>query len=422
MGKCRRTGVAALILATLSLTATGCLSSRRHHQSRSKDEGPGCGTCARGTSVLPPAGMHSSTPGTDPKDIKPATYMQDEKGNLILKEGKQPYVGGPAHPVLGSAPPGPMPTELARTSLPPYTVAPPDILVLDALRLIPRPPYNIEPLEVLIINVTDTLPAEPITGQFVVGPDGSVNLGFRYGSVRVAGMTLEQAQSAIKTHLNPVLKMPTVSVALAQFRGVQQIRGQHLIRPDGTITLGTYGAVYVAGLTLGQVKCVIEKHLEEYMTSPQVAVDVLAYNSKFYYVILDGAGAGQQVVRIPITGNETVLDAIAIINGISPVSSKKRMWLSRPSPANAGANQVMPVDWRAITEAGSTATNYQIFPGDRLYVDSDCLYRFDTNLAKVLSPIERILGTTLLGATTVQTIRNIGNNNFNNGGAAILVP
>ena len=38
-------------------------------------------------------------------------------------------------------------------------------------------------------------------------------------------------------------------------------------------------------------------------------MDVQGFNSKLYYVILDGGGAGQQVVRLPVTGNETVLDA-----------------------------------------------------------------------------------------------------------------
>src|SRR5262249_6899553 len=158
------------------------------------------------------------------------------------------------------------------TSHPPYTIAPPDILVIDAFRLIPKPPYRIEALEVLLVNVSDTLPNQPITGQYVVSPEGTINLGFTYGTVRVGGLTLDEAQKAIREHLGNILRAPQVTVALAQFRGLQQVRGEHLIRPDGTISLGTYGAVYVAGLTLGQAKCVIEKHLSEYLLNPQVSV------------------------------------------------------------------------------------------------------------------------------------------------------
>lgn len=439
MGKCRRMGVAALFLLTLSVGVTGCLSSRRYNENYAKEHSgpPGCARCVTpgggllqggksSPSVFPSGAATGPTKGKG-GDINQVAYFQDEKGNLIpmdrLPHDKEraPYVGGPAHPVEGVAPPGPIPGELRMTSHPPYTVAPPDILVIDAVRLIPRPPYRIEPLEILLVNVSDTLPGQPISGPFVVSPEGAVNLGFGYGAVRVSGMTLEQAQAAIKTHLGATLKAPVVTVALAQFRGLQQIRGQHLVRPDGTISLGTYGSVYVAGMNLGQVKCVVEKHLSEYLLNPQVAVDVFAYNSKFYYLILDGAGLGQQVVRIPITGNETVLDAIAIIQGLSPVSSQKRIWLARPSPVHVGCNQILPVDWQAISRAGSTATNYQIFPGDRIFVDSDCFYRFDNNLAKVLAPVERVLGITLLGATTYSSIRNI-NNGSNNGGGFVVVP
>lgn len=406
MGKCRRTGVAALILTTLALGMTGCLSSSRYHKTDSARTG------ASGRSA-------TQVTGTMPTELQRVGYFPDGEP-MIIKDGDKRYVGGPAHPVIGMAPPGPLPTELAKTSHPPYTIAPPDILVIDAVRLIPRPPYRIEPLEILLINVTDTLPGQPISGPFVVSPEGTVNLGFTYGAVPVSGLTLEQAQAAVKTHLGAVLKMPQVTIALAQFRGLQQVRGQHLIRPDGTISLGSYGSVYVAGLTIGQAKCVIEKHLSEYLLNPQVSVDVAAYNSKFYYVILDGAGLGQQVVRIPSTGNETVLDAISIVQGLAPVSSKKKIWVSRPAPADAGCSQILIVDWEAITMAGQTRTNYQIFPGDRIYVQSDCLIRLDNTLAKWLAPVERILGVTLLGSSTYWSFQNNGNGN--NGGVFVPVP
>src|SRR5205823_9510052 len=112
--------------------------------------------------------------------------------------------------------------------------------------------------------------------------------------------TPDEAQRVIRRHLSKILKDdPQVTVALAQFRGMQQIRGEHLVRPDGTVSLGTYGSVYVAGLSLGQAKCVIEKHLSEYLVNPQISIDVFAYNSKVFYVIFDGGGFGPQIYRLP---------------------------------------------------------------------------------------------------------------------------
>ncbi len=311
-----------------------------------------------------------------------------------------------------------MPNELVPTSHPPYRVAPPDILLIDALRIVPKGPYRLEPLEMLQINVSDTLPGQPISGPFMISPEGTVSLGYNYGTVRVGGLSLEQAQQAIFNHLSNILKNPTVNLAVTQFRGLQQVAGQHLVRPDGTISLGTYGSVYVAGLTLGQVKCVLEKYLMEYLVNPQVSVDVLAYNSQKIYVIIDGGGYGQQIIPLPVTGNETVLDAISLIGGLAPVSSKRRIWVARPQPCQSNCNVILPVDWLAITMNGQTCTNYQLFPGDRVYVSANPLIALDNRLTQVLNPIERVFGAILLGSTTVRSLQ--GNNNGTTGG--IFVP
>jgi polysaccharide export outer membrane protein len=150
-----------------------------------------------------------------------------------------------------------------------------------------------------------------------------VNLGPPYGTVKVAGLTIEQAQEEVRRVLAMQLREPTVSLSLVEMAGKQQIAGQHLVGPDGTVTLGSYGSVPVVGLTLAQAKEAIERHLQQFLEDPEVAVDVFAYNSKVYYVITEGAGMGDGVVKFPITGNDTVLDALANINGTTQVSSKK---------------------------------------------------------------------------------------------------
>ena len=137
----------------------------------------------------------------------------------------------------------PVPRELQKTTLPTYVIEPPDILLIDAVRLVPKPPYRIEAFDALVINVENAPPTAPISGLFVVEPDGTVNLGPQYGSVRVIGMTLEEARGAIEGHLKKLLEKPIVSVTLGQSQGMQQIRGEHLVRPDGTVNLGTYGSV-----------------------------------------------------------------------------------------------------------------------------------------------------------------------------------
>lgn len=292
-----------------------------------------------------------------------------------------------------------MPREQSKVVLPAYVIEPPDILLIEGIHIVPKPPYTVKTLDVLSIQVPGALPEAPISGLYPVEPGGTLNLGPPYGSVPVAGLSVPEAEQAITQHLRSYLQAPDVSLTLAQMAASQQIIGQFLVGPDGTVTLGNYGSVPVVGKTIAQAKQDIEAHLGQFLDDPVISLNVFGYNSKVYYIILQGAGLGDAVYRFPITGNETVLDALAQINGTEEVSSRK-IWVARPT-CDPGNVQVLPVDWCAITEEGVTCTNYQILPGDRVFIAEDHLVAFDTYLAKFLSPFERIFGFSILGADTV---------------------
>lgn len=235
----------------------------------------------------------------------------------------------------------------------------------------------------------------PISGAYPIQVGGTVDLGMPYGTVAVAGLSVEQAREAIYQHLVRFFNQPNVSVSLVSV-DQQQIAGEHLVSPDGTVNLGTYGSVSVVGLTLAEAKMAIEHHLSQFLDRPEVAVNVYAYNSKVYYIVTQGAGTGDRVYRFPITGNDTVLDAISNVNGLEGISSKQ-MWIARPTPDPCQV-QLLPVNWDAVTAQASVQTNYQLMPGDRLFIAEDKLVALDTGLAKLLAPAERMMGFSILGA------------------------
>lgn len=238
-----------------------------------------------------------------------------------------------------------------------------------------------------------------ISGQYPIQVGGTIDLGMPYGVVMVAGLSIEQAKQAVYQHLARFYNQPQVSVSLVSIGALQQIAGEHLVAPDGTVTLGTYGSVSVVGLTLAEAKMAIEYHLSQFLDRPEVAVNVFSYNSKVYYIITQGAGTGDRVYRFPVTGNDTVLDAISNVNGLEQISSKQ-MWIARPTPDPCQV-QLLPVDWDAVTAQASAQTNYQLMPGDRLFIAEDKLIAFDTGLSKILAPAERIMGFSILGAGAV---------------------
>jgi polysaccharide export outer membrane protein len=319
-----------------------------------------------------------------------------------------------------SAPPSPVaavtdeavPSEQNKCSLPTYVIEPPDILLIDAVKIVPKAPHKIDVFDVLAVRVEGTLVDQPIAGGYSVDPEGKIDLGPAYGTVTVINQTVDEARVAIERHLKQLLENPEASVSLAASAGAQRIAGEHLVGPDGTVNLGTYGMVYVTGLTLPQAQQAIERQLGRYLEDPEVTVDVFSYNSKVFYVITEGAGFGDNVVRRPITGNETVLDAVADIGGLSQLSSKK-MWISRPAPGNVGCEQILPINWDELTRGAVTTTNYQLLPGDRLFIAEDKMVKLDSIVSKVTRPFERIFGFSLLGTQMVgrmNQLPNVSNN------------
>ena len=98
------------------------------------------------------------------------------------------------------------PRELAKFVLPEYMIEPPDILQIDALYLVPLPPYKVKPLDSLLVRVPKATADEPIAGIYPVDPDGTINLGLSYGTVRVAGLGLAEAKALVEGAPKPVLE------------------------------------------------------------------------------------------------------------------------------------------------------------------------------------------------------------------------
>jgi polysaccharide export outer membrane protein len=318
--------------------------------------------------------------------------------------------GGCVH--FGKAPPAvsDIPNERQKAVLGEYIIEPPDLLQIDLLQAVPLPPYKIQALDVLSLSVKGALNEEPIAGLYPVDPDGTIVLGGRYTRVRVVGLTAEEAKVAVQKHLEQTLKAPNVlSLSIAEGRGVQLVRGQHLVRPDGVVSLGTYGSVVVAGRTVREAKELIEDQLRKSLQAPEVVVSVLGYNSKLYYIIFE-FGSGQQVIRLPVTGNDTVLDAISQVNGLTVVSDPKCVYVAR-SAAPGEPDQILPVDWYGVTRRGRSETNYQLIPNDRIFVRAYPLAKVDAAVARFLSPIERLLGSTLLGTSTYRELRFLRSGN-----------
>ena len=102
------------------------------------------------------------------------------------------------------------------------------------------------------------------------------------------------------------------------------IRDEYLVALNGSVDLGQYGKVHLSGMTLVQARAAIGEHLKQVRAQTatvrpekrcpdELAVDVDLHtsNSKFYYIITEGVAAGDQITRLPINNQVTVLAGIA---------------------------------------------------------------------------------------------------------------
>jgi polysaccharide export outer membrane protein len=174
----------------------------------------------------------------------------------------------------------------------------------------PLPPYTVEPGDVLLVHPADLDSPLRLPGDQPVMPDGTINLG-RYGQLQVAGKTVEEIGTAVRTAVE------------------------------------------------AQAKDAKEKEVGP------ITVRVVTRVSKVYYVLGEVNAPG----AFTLNGRETVLDGILAAGGLSDRASRRNIILSRPTRPD-GCRVVLPICYREIVQVGDTATNYQLLPGDRIFVAS----------------------------------------------------
>lgn len=157
----------------------------------------------------------------------------------------------------------------------------------------------------------------------------------------------------------------------AEFDASIRLSGDQTVQPDGAIELGHFGRLMVAGQTTEEVRINVESLIRE-KTKSKVAVNVrlVEMSGKVVYVLGEVNSPG----AYPLKGNETVLDAIIAAGGVNSQADQTRVILNKPT-VPFDRRVVLPVCYKHIVQLGDTTTNYQLEPGDRIYVPSQNFWR-----------------------------------------------
>jgi polysaccharide export outer membrane protein len=97
------------------------------------------------------------------------------------------------------------------------------------------------------------------------------------------------------------------------------------VRPDGKITMPLIGDVEASGRTPSELRDAVTGALKTYMNNPSVTVIVLEATASTAFVV----GEVNKPGTVPILGNMTVLQALAVAGGLKDFADAKNIRILR---------------------------------------------------------------------------------------------
>ena len=184
------------------------------------------------------------------------------------------------------------------------------------------------------------------------------------------GVPRERDKAVLPTHfLQPG---DVLLVEMVSLDSDVRIPADQRVLADGTLDLGGYGRIVVAGGTLESTEDLIERTIanavedDDDVDPEDIEVNVRLIEPVHRYYVL---GEVNSPGAFTLTGYETVLDGILEAGGLTTSASTCRILLSRPTDP-CSCRVTLPICYREITQLGDTTTNYQLRPGDRIIVAS----------------------------------------------------
>ena len=209
---------------------------------------------------------------------------------------------------------------------------------------------------------------------------------------QAAGHRGNMPHELAKTTLNPhrVEAGDALVIEPNDFNSPIRLPSDQTVQSDGTIDMGAYGRLQVAGRTIPEIERQAQAvilHHENVKKQHQLAsyganqashdenVDygvtarLVNQESAMIYVLGEVNAPGSY----PLTGHETVLDALIAAGGLAGKANEHKLILSRPRMPGE-PRVILPICYHQVVQLGETTTNYQLQPGDRIYVPSLTLW------------------------------------------------
>lgn len=185
--------------------------------------------------------------------------------------------------------------------------------------------YRIQPGDQLEIQFAT---AKGLTGIKTVMPDGTVNLEY-VGSLKVAGLTVEDAQALMVEHYRETLRTPLITVSVAKAQSRTQNLRDTLFSPnsgmsreisvgaDGRASFPMLGSLQLGGMTRDELERQLNERYRTEVGPIQVDVLLKSTAANEVYVLGEVGQPGAYPVRRPVS----VLEALTLARGHNPVTA-----------------------------------------------------------------------------------------------------
>jgi protein involved in polysaccharide export with SLBB domain len=168
--------------------------------------------------------------------------------------------------------------------------------------------------------------------------------------------------------------------------GHPELSHRYTVGADGRIDLDHLGQPRVEGRTAPEVARVVADALA--LPPERVEVRIAEFKSQCLYLFGEVNGLQRSV---PYRGQETVLDLLQRVGGITPGAAPEEVYVVRSRVSEGQRPEVFHVDLRAILEKHDARTNVRLQPFDQVHVGATRRARLEKCIPPWLRPIYHAL-------------------------------
>jgi polysaccharide export outer membrane protein len=196
----------------------------------------------------------------------------------------------------------------------------------------------------------------------------------RIGAVLALGLVMVGTLYAAdeKLHTRERYRLHTGDSLLLEYRLSPELNQTAMIAPDGYVDLNVAGSVKIAGLTLQEAHDLIVQRASERLNQPELKLELKDFQRPYVMV----AGQVQSPGKIEMREDMTALQAVMLAGGFRDTAKESKIVVFRRISQGSDMAEVRELNLHKIHKTIQLEKDMALEPGDILYVPNNALAKF----------------------------------------------